>query len=106
MDRLRPCHYLIEADHRTALLPSTMPLQLQKGDLVRIRRDPTDDWCSADVIMISENGRSLALMLASGMVREGGGFHAGFLPLSYNPDTDHFLGLKGDIYQIEKAKSA
>jgi len=71
------------------------------GDHVRIRRDPSDHWCSAVVKMISPNGRVIGLMV-SGMVRAGGGFVSGSVPIIYDPDSNQFSGLTGDLYTIEK----
>lgn len=78
-------------------------ITLKKGDYVRVRRDSGDDWCDAYVLVASENGRSLGLLLAS-LVRAGTGMIGGALPVlveTAGNDQARFIGLTGDEYQIE-----
>jgi hypothetical protein len=73
---------------------------VKKGDRVRVRRDPGDEWCDAYVVLVSENGKSVGLLL-SGLVRAGDGFIGGALPLMVDPKTQTVEGLTGDAYEIE-----
>lgn len=78
---------------------------MNRGDRVRVRRDPGDEWCDAYVVIVSENGESVGLLL-SGMVRAGGGFIGGALPLLVNPETKTVEGLTGDTYEVEELEPA
>jgi hypothetical protein len=75
-------------------------MKLGKGDHVRVRRDPGDDWCEGYVVVISENGKSVGLLL-SGMVRAGNGLIGGCLPLVVDEKTQTTTGLTGDEYELE-----
>jgi hypothetical protein len=72
-------------------------MQLQQGDLVHIRRDPSDHWCLAEALSVSPG--SLSLMV-SGMVRSGAAGVAGHLNLTC-VDHSRYFGFSGDEYKIE-----
>lgn len=72
---------------------------MKKGDWVRVRRNPSDEWCEAEVWVISENGRSVGLRL-HGAVRCGDGFILGALPLIVDPEAQTAEGLTGDRYEV------
>jgi hypothetical protein len=62
-------------------------LDLQKGDVVEVLNldDPRGEPVSAQVQLVSPNGRSLGLMMDGGM-RAGDGIQIGVLPLLLEDD--------------------
>lgn len=76
---------------------------LRRGDHVRVRRDPGDEWCEGYVVVASESGVSIGLLLGGGMVRAGEGYIAGALPLIIDVEEGTATGLTGDEYFIEIA---
>jgi hypothetical protein len=76
----------------------------QKNDRVRVRRDPSDEWCPASIALVSENGKSIGLWL-DGMVRAGDGMILQALPLIVEDDGT-IRGLTGDVYTLEKVSEA
>jgi hypothetical protein len=77
-----------------------MNMKLAKGDRVCVRRDPTDEWCEGDVVLVSPNGESVGLML-HGSVRAGDGFILNALPLIVDYSKETITGLTGDLYELE-----
>jgi hypothetical protein len=75
---------------------------LQRGDRVRVRKAETsDDWVPGRVILASENGQAVGLLL-DGMVRAAGGFVGGALPLMIDYERETVRGvLDGTGYEIE-----
>jgi hypothetical protein len=75
--------------------------KLKRGDRVRVRRDSGDEWCEGAVVLVSENGKSVGLLLA-GMVRAGSGYAGGTLPLLIDFEAETVSGvLTSDEYEIE-----
>ena len=58
--------------------------EVQKGDIVRVRRmDSSDDWCVCVVELVSHNGLSICLNVQDGALRtKTGGIVTSFLPVS------------------------
>jgi hypothetical protein len=77
--------------------------RLLKGEIVRVRKAYSDDeWCYATVEMISDNGKSAALLLENCFVRAGGnGVISGVLPLLIDEGKGTALGLEGTEYEVE-----
>jgi hypothetical protein len=79
--------------------------ELQRGDLVRVRRDEGDEWCRALVHVASRT--SVLLTLADDApVRQGEGFVMGALPLTIDYERGIAQGLMGDFYEIGVAETS
>ncbi len=66
-------------------------------DHVRVRLEPTDDWCDAFVTLASRQALGLQL---NGIVRSSNGILTGALPILLKKGK--FVGLWGDEYEIER----
>lgn len=73
---------------------------LRTGDLVRVRHEEGDEWCTALVAIASASGKSVALHL-DGAVRAGKGIIVGVLPLNIDYDARTVTSLIGDEYEID-----
>lgn len=78
-----------------------MTLVLKRGDYVRVRCRGDTEWTQCLVTLSSPNHKSLIVMF-NGAIRAGNGFLMAVLPLSYEPDTDRFVGVVSlDEYEVE-----
>jgi hypothetical protein len=73
------------------------------GTRVRVRAAGTnDDWTEGIVVVASQNGRAVGLLLES-MVRARDGFIGGALPLMVDPAAGTVTGLDDQEYEVEVA---
>jgi hypothetical protein len=77
-------------------------MPLTQGQRARVRRvGRADEWCMAEVALVSSNGASVALAL-EGVVRTADdGVILGVLPLLIDRARDVVEGLDGTAYEIE-----
>lgn len=75
--------------------------QLQKGDRIRLRNRPSDDWTDATVVLASSNGKSIGIEIHQPL-RSGDGLYAGgAVPLIIDYERQTVSGLTGDQYEVE-----
>jgi hypothetical protein len=76
---------------------------LQYGDLIRIRRDPDDDWCVGTIVLASKtNPQSVMVQVNLGLVRSGDGLMGGYLALMVDYSIQKVIGLiHQDEYEVE-----
>lgn len=80
----------------------TTPDRLKRGDFVRVRLNPDDEWTQAFVALASDSEPSSVMLLFDGAVRDGrGGFIAKGLPLTISYKEQSVISLFGDTYEIE-----
>jgi ribosomal protein S27AE len=81
-----------------------MTNQLKRGDHVRVRLRPDDDWTRAITAVASDSDPSSVVLLLDGAVRDSrGGFIAKALPLTIDYGAGTVISLFGDPYEIEVA---
>lgn len=75
---------------------------LKAGQIARVRlHGSSDEWCPALVVLVSQNGESVGLLLR-GMIRAShGGLIGGTLPLTIDFEHATITSLFGDRYELE-----
>jgi hypothetical protein len=77
---------------------------LKKGQLIRIRRaGSSDEWCPADVVLVSTNGASVGLRLHEAVRMPEGGIVVGGLAIVIDLERETAEGLFGEPYDIQVA---
>jgi hypothetical protein len=79
------------------------PRKFVQFEKLRLRKLGTnDEWCYAEVALVSPNGRAMALLL-EGVVRGGTGFITGVLALDVDLEAGRITGMPlGDEYEVQR----
>lgn len=75
--------------------------RLKRGDYVRVRLNPGDEWTEAFVALASNSNPASVMLLFDGAVRTSAGLVVGGLPLTIDYEKQAVSSLHGDSYEIE-----
>jgi hypothetical protein len=75
--------------------------RLKRGDFVRVRLEPGDDWTEAFVGLASDTDPSSVVLLLGDAVRASKGVVINMLPLSIDYAAETVVSLFGDSYTVE-----
>jgi hypothetical protein len=75
--------------------------RLERGQFVRVRRDPGDEWVTAMVGIASKSDPQSAGLLFDGPIKAQDGYILGFLPLTIDYTAETVMSLYGEAYEIE-----